>query len=366
MKSVILFLLAALFFSGCTSPFWDDDPDAEAFRLFQAVPGSSYGMTPEGCYYVDLLADPPLLTYKQTDNAEARIVCWMTDCSHKTADCPAYCSRQTAVLDTTDDGTVYLLQCGSDTDQVRIFRVDPANRRHNLVKEYSLRAALDLESITSFSYSRFCLYGQNLYLALSAACDGTPTYLLLRIDLGEDTVAVLLSDTQTLDPFALHGDLLYLNRQYSSQEYVLEEYHLASNVSQELARAEESLFVDAEGHIFYKVRQGDTYSFVRLDPTSDTPQILRNTTPDALCTAGAMFYAGYLNVMMESEDQPLYYLDTRTGTAYPAGQSPIICAVQDDEAAVQEFISDTDWILRRIPLSDYTPESLREAVSASS
>ncbi len=32
MKSVILFLLAALFLSGCTSPFWDDDPDTEAFN----------------------------------------------------------------------------------------------------------------------------------------------------------------------------------------------------------------------------------------------------------------------------------------------------------------------------------------------
>ena len=365
MKSVILFLLAALFLSGCTSPFWDDDPDTETFRLFQAVPGSSYGMTPEGCYYVDLLTDPPLLTYKQTDSADARVVCWMTDCSHKTLDCPAYCSRQTAVLDTTDDETVYLLQCGSDTDQVRIFRVDPANRRHNLVKEYSLRDALDLESITSFSYARFCLYGQNLYLSLSATCDGTPTYLLLRINLGEDTVAVLLSDTQSLDPFALHGDLLYLNRQYGPQEYALEEYHLASGASQELAWAEESLFIDAEGCIFYKASQDDATSFVRLDPASDTPQILRDTTPDALCTAGAMFYAGYLNVMMESEDQPFYYLDTRTGATYPAGQLSVICAVQDDEAAVQEFLSDTDWVLRRIPLSDYAPDSLREAATAS-
>lgn len=365
MKSVILFLLAALFLSGCTSPFWDDDPDTEAFRLFQTVQGSSFGMTPEGCYYVDLLTDPPLLTYKQTDSADARVVCWMIDCSHKTTDCPAYCSRQTTVLDTTDDETVYLLQCGPSSDLIRIYRVDPANRRHNLIKEYSLRDALDLESITSFSYSRFCLYGQNLYLALSAACDGTPTDYLLRVDLRTDTVSSLLTDTQSLDPFAIHGDLLYLNQQYGPQEYALEEYRLASGASQELARAEESLFVDAEGHIFYKIRQNDTYSFVRLDPASNTSLILRNTTPDALYTTGAMFYAGYLNIMMESEDQPLYYLDTRTGAACPAGQLSIICAVQDDEAAIQEFISDTDWILRRIPLSDYAPDSLREAATAS-
>lgn len=175
----------------------------------------------------------------------------------------------------------------------------------------------------------------------------------------------MLTDTQSLDPFAIHGDLLYLNQQYGPQEYALEEYRLASGASQELARAEESLFVDAEGHIFYKIRQNDTYSFVRLDPASNTSLILRNTTPDALYTTGAMFYAGYLNIMMESEDQPLYYLDTRTGAACPAGQLSIICAVQDDEAAIQEFISDTDWILRRIPLSDYAPDSLREAATAS-
>ena len=248
-------------------------------------------MTPEGCYYVDLLTDPPLLTYKQTDSADARVVCWMIDCSHKTTDCPAYCSRQTTVLDTTDDETVYLLQCGPSSDLIRIYRVDPANRRHNLIKEYSLRDALDLESITSFSYSRFCLYGQNLYLALSAACDGTPTDYLLRVDLRTDTVSPLLTDTQSLDPFAIHGDLLYLNQQYGPQEYALEEYRLARGASQELARAEESLFVDAEGHIFYKIRQNDTYSFVRLDPASNTSLILRNTTPDALYTTGAMFYA---------------------------------------------------------------------------